>query len=120
LERIMHELSAVEAMVQAALAKADQVGSPRVAGMHFIINEGGHVSEDSVRLCFDISAQGTPAEGAQLHFQWNPPHYRCFECGHEFDGPHEADDLLPCPRCNETAVLIPPADEFYLDSIDVE
>ena len=62
----MHELSAVEAMVETALAKAEEVSSPRVVGMHFVINEGGHVSEESVRLCFDIAAQGTPAEGAGL------------------------------------------------------
>ena len=31
----MHELSAVEAMVETALAKAEEVSSPRVVGMHF-------------------------------------------------------------------------------------
>jgi hypothetical protein len=42
----MHELSAVEAMVETALAKTEEVGSPCVVGMHFVINEGGHVSEE--------------------------------------------------------------------------
>ena len=116
----MHELSAVESMVEAALAKADQIGSPRVMGMHFVINEGGHVSEESVRLCFDISAKGTPAEGAQLHFEWNPPHYRCFHCSHEFEGARGDDADRPCPQCGEPAMIVFPAEEFYLDSIDVE
>ena len=116
----MHELSAVEGMVETALSKAEEAGSPHVMGMHFVINAGGHVTEESVQVCFTMAAHGTPAEGAQLHFEWNPPRFRCFECGHEFDGPHEYDDMLPCPRCNETAVLVPPAQEFYLDSIDVE
>jgi hydrogenase nickel incorporation protein HypA/HybF len=119
----MHELSAVENMVEAALAKADEVGSPRVVGMHFIINEGGHVSEESVRLCFDIAAKGTPADGASLYFEWNPPRYQCFKCGNIFDGLHgdrREDGLLPCPKCSETAMMVPPAEEFRLDSIDVE
>jgi hydrogenase nickel incorporation protein HypA/HybF len=116
----MHELAAVEDMVEAALAKADEVGSPRVVGMHFVINEGGHVSEESVRLCFDIAAKGTPAEGASLFFEWIPPRYQCFKCGHTFDGPHGEDGMIACPKCNETAMMVPPAEEFYLDSIDVE
>ncbi len=116
----MHELTAVEGMVETALAKAEQVGSPRVMGMHFVINAGGHVTEESVQVCFTMAAHGTPAEGAQLHFEWNPLRFRCFECGHEFDDPHASDTMLPCPRCNETAVLVPPVEEFYLDSIDVE
>ena len=33
----MHELAAVETMVKVALAKAEEVGSPRVVGMHFCI-----------------------------------------------------------------------------------
>jgi hydrogenase nickel incorporation protein HypA/HybF len=117
---MMHELSAVEGMVETALAKAEQIGSPRVVGMHFVINAGGHVSEESVQVCFTIAAHGTSAEGAQLDFEWNPPHYRCFECGHEFDGRRDDENMLSCPHCQETAMLVPPVEEFYLDSIDVE
>ena len=116
----MHELSAVEGMVETALAKAEEVGSPHVVGMHFVINAGGRVSEESVQVCFTMAAHGTPAEGAQLHFEWNPSRYRCFECGHEFDGQRDDENILPCPQCKETAVLVPPVEEFYLDSIDVE
>jgi len=116
----MHELSAVEAIVETALEKAEQVGSPRIVGMYFVINAGGHVTEESVQVCFTMAAHGTPAEGASLYFEWNPPHYKCFECGHEFDGARDGDNMIPCPKCNETAVLVPPAEEFYLDSIDVE
>ena len=94
----MHELAAVESMVEAALAKAEEVGSPRVVGMHFVINEGGHVSEESVRLCFDISAKGTPAEGAQLYFEWNPPRYRAFTVATIFEGPHSDDEACRLPQ----------------------
>ena len=116
----MHELSAVESMVEAALQKAEEVGSPRVVGMRFVINEGGHVSEESVRLCFDISAQGTPAEGAELFFAWNPPRYQCAHCGHVFQGQQSDEGLTPCVKCGEQAMIVFPSEEFYLDSIDVE
>ena len=116
----MHELAAVQDMVRVALAKANEANVPRVVGMHFVINAGGHFSEESVQVCFTMAAHGTPAEGAQLHFEWNPPHYRCFECSHEFDGQRDDEDMLSCPQCKETAVLVPPVEEFYLDSIDVE
>ena len=72
-------------MVEIALAKTEEVGSPRVVGMHFVVNAGGHVSEESVRLCFDVAAQGTPAEGAALFFVWLP-RYQCFHCGNIFEG----------------------------------
>ena len=116
----MHELSSVESMVKVALAKATEVGSPRVAGMHFVINEGGHVTEESVQLCFEIAARGTPAEGAGLFFAWNPPRYQCFQCGHIFDGPRPDDGVMSCPKCGEPVMAVPPVEEFYLDSIDVE
>jgi hydrogenase nickel incorporation protein HypA/HybF len=116
----MHELAAVENMVEVALAKADEVGSPHVVGMHFVINEGGHVSEESVRLCFEIAAKGTPAEGAELYFAWNPPRYQCFHCGNSFDGSHSDDGTMPCQQCGESAMMVPPAEEFRLDSIDIE
>ncbi len=116
----MHELAAVESMVQVALAKAEKVGSPRVVGMHFVINEGGRVTEESVQVCFDIAAKDTPAEGAELLFAWNPPRYQCLHCGHIFEGVHSDDGTAPCPKCGEGAMGAPPAEEFYLDSIDVE
>ena len=116
----MHELSAVEAMVETALSKAEEGGSPRVVGMHFVVNAGGHVTEESVQVCFTMVAHSTPAEGARLYFEWNPPRYRCLKCGHEFDGTRDGDSMIPCPKCTETATVIPPAEEFYLDSIDVE
>ena len=116
----MHELAAVESMVEVALAKAEEVGSPRVVGMHFVINEGGHVSEESVRLCFDIAAKGTPAEGATLLFEWNPPRYQCLYCSNIFEGAHSDDSAMPCSKCGESALMVPPTEEFYLDSIDVE
>lgn len=116
----MHELAAVQNMVEVALAKAGEVNSPRVVGMHFCINAGGHASEESVRLCFDTSAKGTPAEGAALYFEWNLPYYRCFHCGHEFSGAHGNEADQPCPQCGEPAMVVFPAEEFYLDSIDVE
>ncbi len=120
----MHELAAVEGMVEAALEKAEEAGSPRITGMHFVVNAGGHVSEESVRLCFDIAAKGTPAQDAELFYVWNPPHYRCANCGNEFDGPSEEwespEGIRTCPRCGEAAMLVFPNPEFYLDSIDVE
>jgi len=116
----MHELAAVEAMVKTALSKAAETGLARVVGMHFVISAGGHVSEESVQVCFMVASHGTPAEGAQLHFEWNPPRYRCFECGHEFDGRRDDESILPCPQCKETTMLVPLVEEFYLDSIDVE
>ena len=116
----MHELSAVEAMVETALAKTEEVGLPCVVGMHFVLNAGGHVSKESVRLCFDIAAQGTPAEGAELFFVWNPPRYQCFHCGNTFEGSHSDDSAVRRSKCGELALMVPPAEVFYLDSIDVE
>jgi Zn finger protein HypA/HybF involved in hydrogenase expression len=51
-------------MVETALEKADEVGSPRVVGMHFVINASGHVSEELMQVCFTMAAHGTPAEGS--------------------------------------------------------
>lgn len=62
-------------MVETALAKANEVGSPRIVGMHFVFNGGGHVTEESVPLCFTMVAHDTLAEGAQLYFTSNQTRY---------------------------------------------
>lgn len=118
----MHELTAVEQMVEVALEQAEQAKASRVVGLHFVINEGGSVSPESVELCFSIAAKETPAQAAQLSFEFNPPQYQCLQCSHLFQGPHleEGDGHARCPQCGENAVALPPQVEFYLDSIDVE
>ncbi len=120
----MHELSAVEDMVEIALEKAEEAGSQRITGMHFVINAGGHVNEESVRICFQIAAKDTPAQDAAHYFAWNPAHYRCTGGKHVFEQmPEEAESpegIVTCPECGEPALLVPPVPEFYLDSIDVE
>jgi Zn finger protein HypA/HybF involved in hydrogenase expression len=62
-------------MVETARAKANEAGSPRIVGMHVVINEGGHVTEESVPLCFTMVAHDTLAEGAELYFTSNQPRY---------------------------------------------
>lgn len=76
----MHELGLTQDIVE--------VVSEKAAGhrVHRIVLEIGRLSAvlpDTIRFCFDICAEGTAAEGAQLDIIETPGRARCRRCAGE-------------------------------------
>ncbi len=59
----MHELSIATAIVDAC---AERAGGARVLRVRLEIGQLAAVMPDALRFCFDVCAQGTPLEGAEL------------------------------------------------------
>lgn len=113
----MHELGITDQLLSLTLKHAEQSGASRVTDLNLVIGEFSSVVDDSIQFYWDMLAQGTLAEGAQLHFRRVPGRLICAECHQEFSISH-FDGL--CPGCGGLRVSVVDGDQFRLESIEVE
>lgn len=76
----MHELAITQEVVEIL---RDRAGARRVRRVVLEIGKLSAVLPDAVRFCFDMCAEGTPAEGAVLEIVEPPGRARCRACGAE-------------------------------------
>jgi hydrogenase nickel incorporation protein HypA/HybF len=74
----MHELGITQSIVELAAERAD---GQRVRRVVVEIGKLSAVLPDAVRFCFDLVAEGTPVEGAELRVIETPGTAKCKECG---------------------------------------
>jgi hydrogenase nickel incorporation protein HypA/HybF len=86
----VHELSIAQSMVQAVV---EATGQRRVLGVRLEIGKLSGVEVAAIRFCFDVVAEGTPVQGAELTIEEPPGHGRCRACGAAFPV------TTPLPRC---------------------
>ena len=112
----MHELMVTESLLEIALRHARDAGAGRITDLHLVIGELSSVIDDSVQFYWDIVSEGTPAEGATLHFRRVPAEMACQECAETYDPKVN----LTCPACGSANVRIVSGQEFYLEAIEVD
>jgi hydrogenase nickel incorporation protein HypA/HybF len=112
----MHELSVTESILQIALKHAGQVPGGKITAIHLVIGRLSSIVDDSVQFYWDFVARGTPAEGAQLHFQRVPAELLCLDCNLRYQ---PGEGQLACPECSGVHLKILAGDEFYMASIEV-
>jgi hydrogenase nickel incorporation protein HypA/HybF len=113
----MHELSVTESILEIALRHAEQAGAQRVTELNIVVGQLASIVDDSVQFYWDIVSQGTPAEGATLHFRRIPAELLCLDCGNRYA---PTGDEFACPQCQSLRAKVAAGEEFYLDSIEVE
>lgn len=115
----MHEVAAVQAAVQAAVACMQTAGATRLTKVHLVLGTSGHLTEDAARQHFALCAQDTPAADAQLDITWEPATYQCFECLVRFAS-LEPPETVRCPECGGLALEVAHSDACYIAEIQVE
>jgi hydrogenase nickel incorporation protein HypA/HybF len=113
----MHELSVTQNILEISLRHAKDAGAKQITGINLVIGEYASIVDDSVQFYWDMIAEGTIAQGAQLHFERISGEMICANCKHSF---HPMDAIFMCPNCQSKLVQISKGDEFRVDSIDVE
>jgi hydrogenase nickel incorporation protein HypA/HybF len=97
----MHEFPEVQAMVKAACA---QIGPGASIGrLKIVVGEASGHDPGHIAAHFAEASRNTPAEGAELEFQWEKLAARCAACGAAF-GPGER--ALACPQCGGVELVI--------------
>ena len=108
----MHEYGITETVVAAIVT---QVPDATVTCVHLEIGSLSGVAADSVRLYFDMAAEGTNLEGARLDISEVTARCRCGSCGEEFtpDGP------IPLCACGSADVTVLSGGEMRILSVEV-
>lgn len=114
----MHELAITQQIADIAIRHGEQHQARRITDLHLTIGDLSSVVDDSVQFYWDIVAEGTLCEGAQLHFHRVPARLRCRECGEEYT--LEDGELRICPQCDSSEVEVIEGKTFQLESIELE
>src|SRR5687767_2606757 len=110
----MHELAIAESLVAIAERHATR---RRVTRVEVAVGHLRQVVPSALSFAFELVAQGTPAEGAELVLEEIPAGGLCRACGAEsrLDG-----FPLACRACGSADVEIVAGEELQVESLDVE
>ncbi|MCP9491709.1 MAG: hydrogenase maturation nickel metallochaperone HypA [Solirubrobacteraceae bacterium MAG38_C4-C5] len=110
----MHELAIADAIVQVASRHA---AGRRVVAIDLRVGHLRQVVADSLLFGFELTAQGTSLEGAQLNIEAVPAAGACRAC--DAYGPL-GDFPLSCARCGALDVEVLEGEELEVEALEVE
>jgi len=114
----MHELAITKQITEIAIRYGEQNDASKITDLYLIIGDLSSVIDDSVQFYWDIIAEDTICEGANLHFERIPAKLQCQKCGHEYT--LKENEITYCPQCQSSDVRIIQGKEFQLQSINIE
>src|SRR4051812_20084282 len=110
----MHELSIADALVQIVSRHAD---GRRVTRVEVKVGHLRQVVPSALEFAFELVAQGTPAEGAELAMEEVPATVACRPCQSETT---LAAFPAQCARCGSLDVDVTGGDELLVDALELE
>jgi hydrogenase nickel incorporation protein HypA/HybF len=110
----MHELSLAESVVRIACRHA--AGRP-IARVELKVGHLRQVVPSALEFAFELIAQGTEAEGAELAMQEVPAAGRCRSCGTESELPAFP---LRCGACGGLDLELLRGEELLVDALELE
>ena len=110
----MHELAIAESVVQIANRHAD---GRQVTKVYLKVGHLRQVVPSALAFSFELVAQGTPVEGAQLEMEEVPVAGKCRGCGAESQ---LTEFPLQCAACGAFDLEILQGEELYVESLELE
>ena len=111
----MHELSIAHRLVEIVTEHANQADQIRVQCVTLRIGRLSCVHQDALRFSFDLVAQGTPLEGAELKVVDVPVVIFCPNCDRTVELPGIQN--FRCPRCDTLSGDIRQGRELDIETI---
>ena len=105
----MHEYPVTVQIVDIASETARK-NNGRVRRIDLVVGEDSGFIGESIQMYFDVIAEGTLCEGAQLFIEGVKPQLRCEKCGKHFERKRFSWDGEPTPI----------GKEFYVKSVELE
>lgn len=112
----MHELSIASSIIDIVNENLSQHPGARATKVKVAIGSHCGVVPESLRFCFPLAAEGTPAENAQLLIEEKNLMVKCQTCN---QGPAETPGLV-CPHCGSFEVSVTSGMELDLISIEIK
>jgi hydrogenase nickel incorporation protein HypA/HybF len=114
----MHELSIVDALIEQVGREVRRSGHcGKVRAIELDIGRLSGVNCDSLRFAFELLAQGTLVEEAEIRIRQTKAACRCQTC----NARTEIDDLVfECPKCASDAVTIEGGRDLILQNIELD
>jgi hydrogenase nickel incorporation protein HypA/HybF len=110
----LHELAIAESVVQIASRHA---AGRRVTKVYLKVGYLRQVVPSALSFSFELVAQGTPVEGAELALEEVPVTGKCRECGEESQ---LKEFPLQCLACGALDLEILEGEELYVESLELE
>lgn len=98
----MHELPFVTELTRIAAEEAGRRGLRKLSRIDVVTGELSSLVDEAIRMYFEVAAEGTPCEGAELRFEHPRALLRCMKCGNEFPHLHG----FQCPSCGGDGMLV--------------
>ena len=86
----MHEYPITEQIVKIAEKNCKEAGASRVISVNLVAGDYSGLVPESIHMYFDLIAEGTVCEGAEINMKRIKPKLKCPSCGALFE-------RLPCP-----------------------
>lgn len=113
----MHEMALVSSIFNTINEKIREYKINRISQVKLMVGDMVGVEDITMRSCFELFAEATPAEGASLVIEHIPIRAQCRNCGHEYTARGWS---FKCPECSSTGARIVSGKELYIDSIEAE
>jgi hydrogenase nickel incorporation protein HypA/HybF len=113
----MHELSIATSLIALAREHLAPQDAGRVARVYLAIGALTSVHVESLRFSFDLVAEGTPLEGAELVIRSIPIAIHCPNCNEEFE--LEGIQSFRCPVCHVPSADIRRGRELDLEQLEL-
>ena len=110
----MHELAIAESVVQIAGRHAN---GRRVTKVQLKVGHLRQVVPSALSFSFELVAQDTPVEGAQLEMEEVPAVGRCRDCGTES---RLESFPLQCRRCEGFDLKVLRGEELFVEFLELE
>lgn len=115
----MHEMALVRELVAQVNEAVGQSGAERVTSVNLVVGQGRDIVPELFFGIFEMLAEGTALEGAELAIDSRPYLARCKQCGrvrpiNPFDR-----STRRCPVCESGDYVVVSGMEFAIESIEV-
>lgn len=112
----MHEMSLCMSLLDLIAAEAEARGFTRVRKVVLEVGALSHVDPQAMHFGFEVSAQGTVAEGASLTWLSVPGQAWCVDCTQTVALAQRGD---ACPHCGSHKLMITAGEELRLKELEV-
>ena len=111
----MHETAIVEGLMRILTRQAAEHQIERVSRVTVKVGRLRAVEPQQLKSCFEMFAEGTIADGAELVVDIVGVRGRCQDCNAEFDVPRFR---FECPECASKRVDVIRGQELYIENFE--